>query len=280
VIAVVLRGGLGNQLFQCALALELASRGRDVVLDVRRVCADRGVAIREVCPDMRLSRWPSLGLGKRRYIPRGLTPLGFRTVEEPSLRFWANVLSPDLPRRVLLHGYWQSPLYFSSVRDDIRRRISSAAHACLTTQGRELLDHVQKHPAPACLHLRRGDYVSNPAARRFHGVVPMSYYERATSMLRTQGVTDFFVFSDDVGYARSVFSERRYTVVPHSVATSPIGELALMAACQVHVLANSSFSWWAAWMKASHGPVIVPNRWFADPTIDTSDLLPATWAKL
>jgi hypothetical protein len=274
----MLRGGVGNQLFQWALALELQHRGRRIVLDSRAVRSGRGLAIHLVDNQMRCSNWPSLGWSTRARGLCGLTATGFRPVEEPSFSFWPEVLEGKLPRRAILHGYWQTPRYFPSVQDTVRRQVLAAAAAGLTERGLDLLREIENTERVVSVHLRRGDYVTDAAARRVIGVLTESYYTESLDYFRTTGCDRFYIFSDDIDAAKRLFSEPDCEVVPHTVANVPLGEILLMTACQGHILANSSFSWWGAWLS-EHEQVVAPRRWFTDTSIDTSDLLPAHWTR-
>jgi hypothetical protein len=279
-IAISLRGGLGNQLFQWALALELQHRRRRVVLDVGQVSPDRGVPIVEVDSSVPRSRIPSWGWRPDRMALFRRTPSGYQIVEEPSFRFCPEILGPGLPRRALLHGYWQSPRYFRSVASVVRSRVTEAAERSLNAQGVALLDEVRGSRSVS-VHIRRGDYVANPTAAAFHGVVPDSYYERAFQRLREQGFETFYLFSDDPAELLRWSAASDCHPVSHAVARAPVGELLLMASCGAHVLANSSFSWWGAWMDARESaPVLVPDHWFTDSRISTEDLLLERWSRV
>ena len=130
------------------------------------------------------------------------------------------------------------------------------------------------------LHIRRGDYVSNPAAAQFHGLCEIPYYQAAVESLK-QHFPDIhvYVFSDEPEWAQSHLR----LDVPTFFVESNSGEvdLELMRNCCHHVVANSSFSWWGAWLCALDGQVVhAPKRWFADPRTDTKDVVPSRWIQL
>jgi hypothetical protein len=281
-IAVRLKGGLGNQLFQWALARELTARGHDVVLEDRQVRNGIGVQISALLDAAvpGANCWPSLGerLSDRLRIP--LTFSGYRKWSERSFAYEEEVLlSP--PRRCLLDGYWQSERYFLTVAPQVRSVVKSYCSSLLTASGEDLIARIRGERYAVSVHVRRGDYVSNPVARAFHGVLPLSYYEAAMTSLSQVGASHFFFFSDDPDWVRDHMDTREGTVVDHNVAVRAAGELALMAECSGHVIANSSFSWWGAWLDdTSASQVRAPARWFSRPDIDTRDLLPARWLRL
>ncbi|WP_431191084.1 alpha-1,2-fucosyltransferase [Leptolyngbya subtilissima] len=132
-----------------------------------------------------------------------------------------------------------------------------------------------------CLHVRRGDYVSHPNANKFHGVKGIDYFDTAISLI-AQTLTDIkiYVFSDDITWCIqnlklefiTTFVEYEY---PHR---KPNEYFRLMILCKHFIISNSSFSWWAAWLNQDPQKIVIaPKKWFNDPMIDTSDLIPDNW---
>jgi hypothetical protein len=131
------------------------------------------------------------------------------------------------------------------------------------------------------IHVRRGDYVSNTTAAQ-HGVCGLDYYRRAVEyMLARLQSAHFFVFSDDPVWTReNLVLPGDATYVQHNVATSAFQDLRLMSLCKHHIVANSSFSWWGAWLNPGANKLVVcPKQWFVDDR-DTSSLSPANWERL
>ena len=133
------------------------------------------------------------------------------------------------------------------------------------------------------VHIRRGDYLSNPAFYRFHGVCAVEYYEAAVGHLA--GAVEnpcFFLFSDDLDWARrNLRLDYPVTYVDHNGEDKDYEDLRLMSQCKHHIIANSSFSWWAAWLCANPGKIVIaPRKWFNDPNIDTADIIPASWRRI
>jgi hypothetical protein len=132
------------------------------------------------------------------------------------------------------------------------------------------------------VHLRRGDYVSHKIASEYLGALPLSYYRGAAEHLSSQ-LQDpiFFIFSDSPEWARQNLQLPFVTrFVPH-VSDDPAWEMQLMSTCRHSIIANSSFSWWGAWLGAADDRIVIaPKHWFRDPAIDTSDLIPARWHRI
>nr|BFD25167.1 MAG: hypothetical protein JST_4580 [Candidatus Parcubacteria bacterium] len=130
------------------------------------------------------------------------------------------------------------------------------------------------------VHIRRGDYVSNSAANKFLGLCPLDYYERAVKFMRGKVKNPrFFIFSDDISWVQD------YLKIEDAVYVSDgnlqdFEELALMSQCRHGVVANSSFSWWGAWLISNPTKIIIaPKQWFANDKADDSDLIPPNWLR-
>jgi len=278
-------GGLGNQMFQYAAGRALAARlGRPLLLDtsdfarypLRTFALDRFAAPVEQAP--RRYRW-LVRVGRTPLWP--LLPAGLRVlhVREQSHAYqsW-----PPIPTAspVFLSGYWQSERYFAEIADTIRRDFTVAAPP--TGRNAALLGEITACDAVA-VHVRRGDYVSDPATAARHGVCGLDYYTAALERIEAAvSAPRYFVFSDDIPWARE---HLRFTApatfIDHNAA-APWEDLRLMAACRHFVIANSSFSWWGAWLAehaAAEKLVIAPRRWFVAAE-DARDLLPPSWVRL
>jgi hypothetical protein len=182
---------------------------------------------------------------------------------------------------VYLNGYWSSYKYFSKYKEALQSIFLyqtpglDAANAALVAQ--------MKSPKSVSLHVRRGDYVSNASAAIFHGLCSPHYYQEALQCMKSRlGETlDLYIFSDDPDWVKEhLFQNENYTLVRHNTGQNSFKDLLLMASCKHHILANSSFSWWGAWLGAADGIQIAPKQWFLDTSIDTSDLCPPTWIRM
>jgi hypothetical protein len=127
--------------------------------------------------------------------------------------------------------------------------------------------------------VRRGDFVSLNDAAQLHGLCSVDYYRRAIGLVRDRFPECLFlVFSDDPQWARAELPLERSAVFVAGNDANPERDLALMRACKHHIIANSSFSWWAAWLGYSPGQlVIAPSPWYASPKLDARDLAVSRW---
>lgn len=288
-----LMGGLGNQMFQYAAGRAIAlRRGVPLALDLDFLegpvpdgTTPRRYALQPFAIDARFA---------------GETERALRPAGRPGrLARWRDALTPParkpylqertaaLDTRLLaaggdvyLEGYWQCPGYFEAVGDRIRQDFALRQPA--EGRNRELLEEIAAAPAALALHVRRGDYVSNPAAAQVHGVCDLDYYQRAIRWLDARaGDLRYFVFSDDPEWVRSQLHIGHPSCHVAHNGDAPHEDLRLMAACRHFVIANSSFSWWGAWLgRAPDRLVIAPRRWALDPALEVPDRFPAGWIRL
>lgn len=281
-IVTRLEGGLGHQLFQYAAGRRLA-RARGVPLFVDRSSVDLGgrpyglgpfhINAQQAPPEARAGFEATTVTGR---LIRRLR--GRRLVPERSPRFDPAIL--DLPGHVYLHGHWQSEQYFADAADTIRADFTwTAAPGSWSS---DLLARIESGNAVS-VHVRRGDRVWHPRLASIHGTCPVAYYRRAWRLIRER-VRDpwFVVFSDDPAWARAQLT----FLDPVKFVSDPghrldHDDLWLMTRCRHHVIANSAFSWWGAWLSPAENTVVVaPDRWFADPAYDGRDVVPPSWARV
>ena len=180
---------------------------------------------------------------------------------------------------VRLFGYWQSERYFvdhaAEIRDDFRFRVLP------DDRNRALATRIAHTPAVS-VHVRRGDYVTNPATKAVHGALPLDYYHAAVDRIReSEPEPHFYVFSDDPDWCSANLDlGGATTVVDHNRGRGS-EDLRLMSLCSHHVIANSSFSWWGAWLNAREDKIVVaPQEWMRDDSFDTRDLVPEGWIRI
>ena len=177
---------------------------------------------------------------------------------------------------VCLVGYWQSERYFRDAAEGIRADF--ALREPLRDANAELLK-LARAPASVGLHVRRGDFASLDNAMQVHGLCSIAYYRRAIGLVRERWPEcRFLVFSDDPAWARAELPLDPSAVFVAGNEASPECDLALMSACRHHIIANSSFSWWAAWLGYSPEQMVVaPTPWYANPQLDARDLAVSRW---
>lgn len=282
-ILIRLRGGLGNQLFQYAAGRSLADRLRiRLALDLRHF-SDKtkhtGYALdafnirAELASPSELVGWPNLATELGLRIPP-LRPLLRRWYFEKRFSF-----DPDLAKvkgPVCLIGYWQSERYFSEIASDIRADLT--LRNGVNRLDREFISLAEAGDSVA-IHVRRGDYASDPSAQSVHGTCSVAYYQDAVAVMRRlRPGCHFLVFSDDPNWARLNLPLGNDAVFVAGNSDRPELDLALMRACSHHIIANSTFSWWGAWLAKKPGQVVVaPVPWFESKHHDSRDLQVLGW---
>jgi hypothetical protein len=304
-IVARLKGGLGNQLFQYAAGRALAHRldaplklglgvykraaFRSYWLDRFEIQATSTSPLydrlfpflpRRFRSERNLARFGRLfgeislpepkspadeGVG----LPAGMTPLYDRQ-DGFDERFLS--ISGD----VYLHGYWQSERYFAPIAEPLRRELKFRFPP--DAENRALLEKIRSTEAVA-LHVRRGDYL---VLAHNYGCSP-DYYRRAVERLQPH-VRDphYFIFSDDPEWTRAEIKPGpNCTYVTHNTGRQDYEDLRLMSHCRHFIMANSTFSWWGAWLgEFPDKRIICPTPWYADPSRSVRDLIPDAWIQL
>ncbi|MCF8208944.1 MAG: alpha-1,2-fucosyltransferase [Rhodoferax sp.] len=198
-------------------------------------------------------------------------------IAEPHFQFWTEF--EDASDNIYLSGYWQSHRYFSRFTAQIREDFSFKKP--LSQRNRQLAKEIVSSNSVS-LHVRRGDYISNAKASAKHGVCPLQYYQRAIEIMNQRfDNAVFYIFSDDLDWVHQHLEVNGACVyVNHNLHAESFIDMQLMGLCRHHIIANSTFSWWGAWLNPDpHKNVIAPLQWFADGT-NVQDLLPSEWMKI
>lgn len=288
-IGVRLEGGLGNQLFQYAAARSLAIRHATEIMIDRSVLNSKSTLItaREYelsvfnCPIAPSSRdsIPFSRLAKRfGWLFSLLT--SWTVYIEKGQQYDANFLAA--PDNSYLIGYWQSYRYFEAIKDTIRNDFTPKNS--LSRKSLAIKKIIDLSSPSVAIHVRRGDYVNLPSAIHFHGALSIDYYHQAFDMMikRFPDAT-YFVFSDDIDWCKGNLGlENKAIYVDHNRSIDAWQDLILMSACKHHIIANSSFSWWGAWLGGQNGQfsnqlVIYPKNWFKGRAINERDRFPLNW---
>lgn len=278
-IISTLAGALGNQMFQYAAGRALAlRRGTRLTLDLGWL-APRSRFVYElgVFPlDVGLI-WSYRHMRRARVteLLHLAPPARRQDWKRKGFSFDPGVL--DLPGNARLVGYWQSEKYFTDQEEAIRADFEFREP--LDERNAAVAAEIAASTAVA-VHVRRGDYVTDPGARSFLGTLPLDYYVAAAELV-SGGAPDahFFVFSDDPAWCRSHLRLGGPTTFVDHNQDRGDEDLRLMTLCRHHIIANSSFSWWGAWLARPDGQVVVaPRRWGVES--DAGDVIPERWCQL
>lgn len=283
-ILVRMMGGLGNQLFQYAAAYSLALRlGLPLVLDLGwyQENPQRSFALRSMgMLEPACGFWERLGLKMGRRFP-WMEPgicrflLGTKIFRERSFAYDPSF--QQIREGVYLDGYWQSQLYFQGAREVLAAHLAPAGpvDGCFS----ELQNSLAREDSLA-VHVRRGDYLTDPTFVKIYASCSSEYYRQAVAILSARtAIRRVFIFGEDVAWARSHLRLNLPTTwVDPNQFPGHHHDLWLLAACPNLVMANSTFSWWAAWLLNERKKnVIAPRKWFLDPNLSTKDLYDPYW---
>lgn len=283
-------GGLGNQMFQYAMAYSLAyDKDMELRLDISWFENTGTSTPREFELNIfnsniayfNNSKLWLMNLGARRprlaRIINMLIKPNFQVVNEPSFRYWHEVhqLSGD----IYLNGFWQTEKYFSENKHIIKKLFSFPE----VDEPHNLIykAEMEHYINSVSLHVRRGDYISDANTNSYHGTCNMEYYQKAIERIEEDfSDAHFFIFSDDPEWVKKTFISSNVTIVMGNFGKLSYRDMQLMTFCKHHILANSSFSWWGAWLSHEDGVTITPNNWFAEEALDTSDLYCKSWIRI
>lgn len=288
-IIIRLFGGLGNQMFQYAAGRRLAYHtNTDLYLDatwflnnsLRKYDLDvfkinAAIASPDLLKCESLSFKSIIKLGGR-HFSFGKTSI--RVIREKAPTFQKNILL--LHNNMYLDGYWQSEKYFEEIANLISEEFSFITPPSPANQ--ELIDEIAGCNS-VCVHIRRGDYISHPETRRIHFVCDVEYYKRAIEMITKQVENpSFFIFSDDLDWSKKhVVSDFPIKYISHNPPEQGHEDLRLMIQCKNHIIANSSFSWWGAWLGKKQGQIVIaPKKWYAVEKYSSKDKIPNQWQKI
>lgn len=284
-IITKLIGGLGNQMFQYAVGRSLAEKNKSqLFLDVTGYEHQVGVTPRQYALSIfnteehfaSSSDLDKLKFGSR--LGKLLHLKSKQYIKEKTLNvFDGRIL--NLPDNTYLNGFWQTEKYFSMIGDIIRSEFSLRPQ--FNHLDSSLISQIENSQSVS-LHVRRGDYVSNVKTNLYHGVCSLDYYQNAIEFLKkTNGELKLFIFSDDIKWVKDNLKIEQKTVFVSNGQLKDYEELMLMSKCKHQIIANSSFSWWGAWLNVHPAKkVIAPKNWFNNNSANYNDIIPETWIRL
>lgn len=292
-ITMKLAGGLGNQLFQYACGRSLANKyNTSLTLDTSfyrhklwrrslREVVNLGTAL---CGQVRIKTTLEQIKRDRRYydldkfqLPKDikLTQQNLPTNRRDHNPFIFDRKIMQAGDNLVYEGYFNSYKYFKDIDLELRTelRLKTGLEAALPPEILKKIVTVNS----VSLHVRRGDYITRPEANRYHGTIGLDYYQAAIKIISAKiSKPVFFIFSDDPRWCRENILLDQETHFISSLKNYQ--DLRLMSLCRHHIIANSAFSWWGAWLDPKPGKyVIAPARWLAEKDLKNSDLFPPEW---
>lgn len=268
-IIVEVTGGLGNQMFQYALYRRLKQMGKAAALDLSFYKTKQSLRAFE------LDLFPvSYETASKREILklRGNTGNASRIEKAITRRIYRKnrIYQEDLDQgyqpivfeqdSCYLSGYWQNEKYFRPIREELLREFQFPP--CAEKDNQALLKKIRTSDAVS-IHVRRGDYLHAANSKLYKDICTINYYRNAIAYMREHLANPaFYFFTDDPDWTGEKLCEEGMTVVRHSPGTPDYYDMYLMSQCRAHILANSSFSWWGAWLDPNEDKIVVsPARW-------------------
>ena len=270
-------GGLGNQMFQYAAGRALSLQySVPLYLDIHwfhqehKTTAPRTFHL-SIFKQLQstvshiLDTPPSLYFRTLKKLGK-IIPLS-SIIQEPQFAYWHKF--PLIKPSSTLIGYWQSEKYFINFQKEIRNDFIFPSFQ--NEQVQTIARQIKCTQNTISLHIRRGDYINNQEVKSIFGNLQNSYYTNALNYINSRiGEINIFVFSDDPLWAAHFFNNygHKYTIIDLKYPDKPYYDMYLMSLCQHHIIANSSFSWWGAWLGEKPGITIAPQKWFAKKSFD------------
>ena len=291
-IKVLLKGGLGNQMFQYAFGRMLSLKNNtNLVLSTSYLQSK-----------LPFKKWATLmkyeldvfnvnaeiesnifsgkllyPISKTEYLIRNkINNLLYNAVEESEFSFQADLLITK--DNSIIKGNFQSEKYFISIEDIIRKEF--IFKTVLSGQNAEWKNEIENSNSVS-IHVRRSDYISIKSNAQKFAQIPISYFQKAIQNIASKTENPvFYVFSDDIDWVKDnlkVDFPLTFITNNHLPETSHF-DMQLMSLCKHNIICNSTFSWWSAWLNTNpHKTVIAPKQWFADVSINSQDIIPDEW---
>jgi len=290
-LLVKLQGGLGNQMFQYAAARSILKNGDCIYLDHQFLEENSNIdnehftgrkyelLVFKNIKAVKAKNYQIVFVKNLSLFNRVL-----RIILKPSIKHilqkeneYISFEGLSAYNYVYLDGYFQSEKYFKNIREDLLKEFE---FPLLDAYTETIKDKISNTPNAISLHIRRGDYLK-PNVFNVHGILPLSYYNKALeALLAKYNAISIFIFSDDVAWTKANFETRNNINIEFVEPNESWKDMALMSHCQHHIIANSSFSWWGAWLSKNNGDVFAPQHWFNPSKVNYNiqDFIPANWS--
>jgi hypothetical protein len=279
-LVVEIEGGLGSQMFAYAAARRLALvHGVEVHIDTRNYRT-----YKKFNPELHHFQVDAVFLSHEQADEIcGPNNERIRVVQPNHLHFDRSVLDIQDPN-VLMRGNYVSEDYFFDITDVLRRDFTRVTQRSpYATQLNAELNLIRESGfQPVAVHVRRGDYVNEGHVNEIYGLVTLEYYNNAMTLVSKLVERPWFVFfSNDSDWIAQHFAGPNRTITRFPPESAPCEDMLSMAQCNHHILANSGYGWWGAWLgEKPNQVVVVPRPWLRDRSINTEDIPKRTWIGL
>ncbi|MBD3201959.1 MAG: alpha-1,2-fucosyltransferase [Candidatus Lokiarchaeota archaeon] len=278
-IIVKLKGGLGNQMFQYAIGKHLSLKRKcPLRLDLLYMKYDRRKKYE--LDKLNIENKKTYFLEEVFYyfinFFHRIIPF-YKFIKQKSRKFNSSILNSHTPI-LYLDGYWQSEKYFEAISEIIKKEFRITAR--LNEENKKMLNKIQNCNA-VVIHLRRRDYICDAQINKKLGTCSMNYYKQAIKLIENKvEFPKYFIFSDDIEWVKENFELINNPIfVDINTYENGYDDLRLMKNCKHFILANSTFSWWAAWLSENkHKVIIAPRNWIQSQS--DGCIVPESWIRI
>jgi len=294
VIITQLSGGLGNQLFQYALGRHIALKHNtelkfdlDIYNNPIEGLTIRSFELNNLNTKCQIANHEDINRIKRANLKGILKSIYWRTqnikpyyrknfIKEKSCAFDKNILK--CPDNSYLEGYWQSEKYFLSIRDVLLEDLQPKTLHSIKDS--DYYNKIIKSNAVS-VHIRRGDYITNNIHKEIYETIPIDYYHKTISLITNKIENSiFFIFSDDFEWAK-LHLKNDLDNIKFVEIEDAVTSMYLMSLCKHNIIANSSYSWWGAWLNQNKNKIVIsPKNWYITERLNTRDLIPEEWMQI
>ncbi|MCF6276337.1 MAG: alpha-1,2-fucosyltransferase [Candidatus Magasanikbacteria bacterium] len=282
-IVIKLKGGLGNQLFQYAFGSLLASKRKEELFLDKDILGAKKDSYRQ-CGLKHFNIGNSIvtfnEVQKIKY-PFGIISKIWRGFKGKILKIHNVGWNPRIlnSKKSYFDGYWQSYKYPKIIREKLLKELTLKNP--IKDKYYNILEKINNSNSIS-LHVRRGDYVNNQKTAKVHNICNLEYYEKAIEKISKKIDSPiFFIFSDDIGWVKNNLKIKNSTFFVSDTNIEDYEELIIMSKCKHNIIANSTFSWWGAWLNQNKTKIVIaPAKWNNKYQKKYKDLIPPSWIKI
>jgi hypothetical protein len=285
-IIIRLSGGLGNQMFQYAFGRIMSLKNHSLlILDISSYQQQKGENTNR-----------SYQLNKFKYIDNPLLNnriimifiytffkvvsfCRFKMIVKEKNFYSIDKEATNINHSAYFIGFWQSYKYITEFRDIIIKDFSFKNE--FNTEIKQIANKITSSESVS-VHIRRGDYAYNQKTKSFHGVLSDTYYQSSFNIIAQKlSNPTFYVFSDDIEWVKNNMVIPGKVIYVSKKTFDEIDEMYLMSICNHNIIANSSFSWWGAWLGTYKAKIVIaPDKWLISNTVEVKDLIPHNWIRI
>ena len=284
-IIVKIVGGLGNQMFGYAFAKAIEKKGHEVKIDISsyQTYTLHEYQLEKYNIDIPVStKDENNKLYSQTLIAKILRKIGLdfsRRIQEKNFFYKKEFL--EVKNKTYFEGYFQSEKYFKDIKNVITKQFS--IKPSISSYTNDLKKIIIDSNNSCSLHIRRGDYV-NAKNISTHGISGLDYYKNAIKYLEKKfGILTYFIFSDDIEWCKNNLNVDNAVFVNSEEKRIAHEDIYLMSLCNHNIIANSSFSWWGAWLNINDDKIVIaPKDWFSDRELkkQAAEIVPEDWIRI